>query len=60
MDTFINDVSTTRTNIAIARRIARGWSPPGSAGVAPSASAFIAGYLLTSRIATTGRLKPFS
>jgi hypothetical protein len=27
METFISEVSTTRTNIAIARRTARPWSP---------------------------------
>jgi hypothetical protein len=28
IDTFIRDVSTTRTNIAIARRTASSWFPP--------------------------------
>jgi hypothetical protein len=39
MDTFISEVSTTRTSIAIARRIARGWSPVYSCGLATVASA---------------------
>jgi hypothetical protein len=30
IDTFISDVSTTSTNIAIASRIATTWSPPDS------------------------------
>src|SRR3954465_3438968 len=39
IDTFIRDVSTTRTNIAIASRIARSWSPLDSSGsVAAEAS----------------------
>jgi hypothetical protein len=33
IDTFISDVSTTRTNIAIARRTASAWSPLVSAFV---------------------------
>src|SRR5690242_5674216 len=39
IETFIRDVSTTSTNIAIASRIARLWSPFGSsatAGIVPS------------------------
>src|SRR3954454_6161831 len=37
IETFISEVSTTRTNIAIARRIARVWSPRDSADVAGTA-----------------------
>src|SRR3954464_3909293 len=37
IETFISEVSTTRTNIAIARRIARVWSPEDSADVAGAA-----------------------
>jgi hypothetical protein len=39
IDTFISDVSTTSTNIAIASRIARRWSPwdsSATAGIEPS------------------------
>src|SRR3954470_21318100 len=39
IETFISDVSTTRTNIAIARRIARLWSPEDSAKAAGTAGA---------------------
>src|SRR3954466_2845633 len=39
IDTFISEVSTTSTNIAIARRIARVWSPLDSADVAGTAGA---------------------
>src|SRR5262249_52273877 len=41
METFISDVSTTSTNIAIASRIARRWSPfdsSATAGIEPSAA----------------------
>ena len=34
IDTFISDVSTTSTNIAIASRSARRWFPAASAGAA--------------------------
>src|SRR6059058_5157402 len=37
IETFISEVSTTRTNIAIARRIASVWSPLDSADVAGTA-----------------------
>src|SRR3954454_23456442 len=54
IDTFISEVSTTRTNIAIARRIARVWSPLDSAEVAGTAGA------LTSRVSwpPSGRASP--
>src|SRR5262245_18583480 len=39
IDTFISEVSTTSTNIAIARRTASVWSPLDSSGVATVASA---------------------
>ncbi len=32
IDTFMSDVSTTSTNIAMARRIATRWSPDDSSG----------------------------
>src|SRR6186713_2406157 len=41
IDTFISDVSTTRTNIAIASRIERRWFPCSSAGAVLTASAVI-------------------
>src|SRR3954454_9710803 len=54
IDTFISEVSTTRTNIAIARRIASVWSPLDSADVAGTAGA------LTGRVsgAARGRASP--
>src|SRR3954447_20304932 len=54
IDTFISEVSTTRTNIAIARRIASVWSPLDSADVAGTAGA------LTGRVsgAERGRASP--
>src|SRR5215213_3880769 len=41
METFISDVSTTRTNIAIASRSASRWSPFDSSGIAAVASALM-------------------
>src|SRR4051794_366241 len=45
IDTFISDVSTTSTNIAIARRIATTLSPLDSTGVATVDSTAMAGTL---------------
>src|SRR5579871_825930 len=41
IETFISEVSTTSTNIAIASRIASVWSPPGSSATAAGMSALI-------------------
>src|SRR5436190_11054787 len=54
IETFISEVSTTRTNIAIARRIASVWSPPDSADAAGTA------VVLTGRVSWPrgGRASP--
>src|SRR3954463_7802785 len=68
IDTFISDVSTTRTNIAIARRIARRWLPRDSADAAETAEALTLvslraagrlGITLSGRVPRASRCRAF-